>query len=488
MPADTVLVIDAGTSALRALAVRADGRVTPVAAVPWSMFVPDDATPFGREFDAPRVREALDLLLAGASPIRHEIAAVAFTGQREGIAFIDEQGDVLFASPNIDARASAEGIAIDAKHAGEVYAVTGHLPSLMQVPAKLAWIRTHRSAAAARIAHALPLADWLAMLVTGIVATTRSLAAENGLLDVTTGEVPSVLLSRLEFPASIVPPLRPDGSVVGEVRARPFAGLPVVLAGADTQCALVGMGVTQPGAAGAPAGWSAPLQLVTSSPVIDGEKRTWTGVHVVPDRWILEANAGETGRAWDWICSMMGLTPAEAADLAAAAPVGAGDVMAVLGPRAMRASAMNAGVGGITLPLPLVMSVPDRGSVLRSVLESIAYALRANLEQLETVSGARIESLALGGGMSRSKTFTQIVADVIDRPVEVAATPETSALGAASLAAVAVDLHASLPGALSAMTDKRCTRTPNARASAQYEDCYARWCAMSDQFDRMAGA
>ena len=116
----------------------------------------------------------------------------------------------------------------------------------------------------------------------------------------------------------------------------------MVLAGADTQCALVGMGAIEPGSAGIPAGWSAPVQLVMSRPIVDPEKRTWTGVHVVPDRWILESNAGETGRAWDWICVMMGCTAAEAADLAAMAPVGSGDTMAVLGPRVMRASAMNA--------------------------------------------------------------------------------------------------------------------------------------------------
>ena len=361
MPAETILVIDAGTSALRAIAVRANGRVTHIATVPWRMFVPDDAVPFGREFDASEVHAALDLLLAIASPMSNDIGAVAFTGQREGVAFVDEHGDALFASPNIDARASAEGIAIDTAHAADVYAVTGHLPSLMQVPAKLGWLRTHRPDVAVRVAHVLPLADWLAMLLTGVPRISRTLAAENGLLDVTTGDLPSALLSRLALPPSVVPPISPDGSIAGEVRAGTFAGLPVVLAGADTQCSLVGMGVTEQGAAGVPTGWSAPLQLVTGRPVIDSEKRTWTGVHVVPDRWILESNAGETGRAWDWICMMMGLTPAEAADLAATAPAGAGDALAVLGARVMRASAMNAGVGGITLPLPLVMSGPDRG-------------------------------------------------------------------------------------------------------------------------------
>ena len=162
--------------------------------------------------------------------------------------------------------------------------------------------------------------------------------------------------------------------------------------------------------------------------------------------------------------------------------------MAVLGPRVMRASAMNAGIGGITMPLPLVMSAPDRGHVLRSVLEATAYAVRANLEQIEQIASSSATSIAIGGGMSRSALFTQIVADVLDRSIEIASAPETSALGAAALAAVAVGAHPSL--------SRRCVPSPAAaapssrtsRASADYDDHYARWCAMTEQFERMAGA
>lgn len=487
MPADTVLVIDAGTSALRAVAVRCDGRVTPLAAEAWPMFVPEDAAASGREFDVAALRCTFERLIAAATPARDVLAGLAFTGQREGIAFLDEQGAAVFASPNIDARASAEGISIDAAQGADVYAVTGHLPSLMQAPAKLAWLRSHRPAVAERVAHMLPLSDWLATLATGTLRTSRSLAVEHGVLDVTSGAVPVEPLRRVGFDAGLVARVAPDGSISGEVTAGVMAGLPVVLAGADTQCALLGMGAIDAGAAGLAAGWSAPLQLVTAGPVFDRERRTWTGVHVAPQRWILESNAGELGRAFDWICSMMNLAPGDAANLAAGAPVGSSDAMSVLGPRAMRASEMSAGVGGLTFPLPLVMSAPGRAHLLRSVLEATAYAVRANMEQLEEVSGARIASLAIGGGMSRSHDFCQIVTDVIDRPLAVAAVPETSAVGAAALAAVAVGLHATLADAVRAMTAGGRVLTPNPRISAAYDDYYARWCDMCDAFERIAG-
>ncbi len=488
MPADAILVIDAGTSAMRALLVSVDGSVEPVGIEPWQVFVPDDAAPFGREFRAGSVEASLRRLLAAAARVRERIAAIAVTGQREGMAFVDAGGDEVLSSPNIDARASAEGFAIDAAHGDVVYAATGHLPSLMLAPAKVRWLAANRPADAARVAHVLPLVDWLAMLLTGVPCMSRSLAAENGLLDVRSNELPASLLELLGIDARRIPPVSPEGTIVGTVMANAvaLAGLPVVLAGADTQCALVGMSALAPGDAGVVAGWSAPVQLVTASAVFDCERRTWTGLHVLPERWILESNASETGRAWEWLCGLLGLAPLEAELLASTAASGAGDAMAVLGARAMNAAQMNAGMGALTMPLPLVMAAPDRSEVLRSVLESTAYAIRANLEQIETVAHVVTDRLRLGGGTSRSPLFAQILADVLDRDVIVAARAETSAVGAAIVASMAVGMHVSIDDAVAAMATGGTTLAPDARRSAEYEDYYARWCMLADAMARLA--
>jgi autoinducer 2 (AI-2) kinase len=345
----------------------------------------------------------------------------------------------------------------------------------MQAAAKWRWLRSNRPAVAGRVTTVVPLADWIGWRICRRAAMTRTLAIENGMLDVTSGAIRPI--DGLSSPPVVV-----DGTCTGG-----RGGTPVVLAGADTQCALLGMGATGDGQCGVAAGWSAPVQLVTERQVLDAKMRTWTGAHVLHDRWVLESNAGDTGRAFDWLCSLLGLSHADGEALAATAAAGSSDVVAVLGPRAMNAAQMNAGIGGMTFPLPLVMAVPDRPAMLRTVLESTAFAIRANLEQIEDVSRRRVESGQIGGGMSRSETFAQILADVLDRSVEVARAPETSAVGAAILASVAVRLHASIDDAVAAMTAPRRTAEPRPRESATYDDTYARWCAMCDEFERMAG-
>jgi autoinducer 2 (AI-2) kinase len=480
----SILVVDAGTSALRAVVVAASGETTTLAREPWSTFTPDDAAPFGRELNSDSVRASIQRALDSAAPTKASLAGIAFTGQREGLVFTDGDGEPLLISPNVDARASAEGTEIDTRHGDAVYRATGHLPSLIQAPAKLAWMRTHRPEDAARIRHALPLSDWLAFTLTGERVASRSLLAENGLLDMTSEKAWSPPGSE-ESLRDITGAQRPDGACAGRVSHGACAGLAVIVAGADTQCALVGASAVKPGDAAVAAGWSAPVQLVTASPLFDAEMRTWTGVHVAPNRWVVESNAGETGRVWEWLLSMLGLPASEADALAATSPAGAHDVMTVLGPPRMKASAMNAGVGGITLPLPLVMSAPDRADVLRSTLESIAFAIRANLEQAEEVAGASATELRLAGGMSRSEIFARTLADVIDRPVWVASTPETTALGAAALAAPALGVQDSFDRALEAMVRPATVVEPDTASAAAYDDIYGRWLATCETFESM---
>jgi autoinducer 2 (AI-2) kinase len=254
-----------------------------------------------------------------------------------------------------------------------------------------------------------------------------------------------------------------------------FAGTPVVLTGADTQCGVLGAGTANEGDVGVVAGWSAPVQMVLDRPLLDAKRRTWTGLHVMPDRWVLESNAGDTGRAWDWVCTMLGLTPEAASALAETAPTGAHDALFVLGRAPMNAAQMTAGVGAFTFPTPIAMSSLGRADVLRATLEAAAYAIRANVEQLEEVSARKIPSIRLGGGMSQSAVFGQILASVLERRVEVARSPQTTAVGAAALAFVATGVFASIVEAVAAMTEPREIIEPNARDSAVYEDCYARW-------------
>ncbi len=483
MAADHTLALDAGTSGARGVVAKPGAGVVAVARREWRYETPPEIAPLGRAFDSEAfwsvicgvARDAL----AKAGLSAGDIAAVGVTSQRLAVVIIDGEGRALYAGPNLDARAVGEGFAIDARLAGRVYDSCGKLPSLLLAAAKAQWLRKRDEAGFARAAAVFSMGDWIAHRLTGELRAEPSLSADCGLLDVTTRARDEALMAALDVPAALLPPLVTPQEVAGRVTpaAGEAAGLapgtPVVIAGSDTQCALLGMGVIEPGEVGIAAGWSCPLMQVTAEPRIDPQRRTWTSVHVVPERWVVESSATDAGRTWRWWSeTLLGegdATLGEAAALAAQAPPASRDVLALLGPAAMNAGAMGLHLGGILMHTPLSVGAVGRPELLRAILENIAFALRANLEQAEEVTGLAATRIALGGGLTQAAPFPRIVADALGRPVEVAREVDVTGLGAARLAAEAVGLPAD------GLVPPVERIEPEAGVSETYRRAYERW-------------
>ena len=140
--------------------------------------------------------------------------------------------------------------------------------------------------------------------------------------------------------------------------------------------------------------------------------------------------------------------------------------------------------GGFIFPIPLTFGGLGRGQAVRAALESIAYAVRANLEQLESVSGASASKTAVGGGMMGTSTWVEMLPNVLGRPVEVASTMNVSAVGAYVTAVAALDGHYSL---LDLAEVSAATTTVEAQSveSAEYDDYYSRWLEMGEQLEAL---
>jgi autoinducer 2 (AI-2) kinase len=428
------------------------------------------------------VREALGA--AGAAP--EQIAGIAATSMRHASALLDANGDTLLATSNQDARGLAEALGLAEQYGDELYRRTGHWPNPVQAAGRLRCVAREDPELWRRAATHLSLSDWLGHRLCGEIAAEPSQASETLLFDLATGDWAWDLIERLELPRRLFPAIRPAGSRLGELSRDAAAdlglrpGIPVAVGGGDTQCGLLGAGAVRPGEVAVVAGTSAPLQQVLERAVLGEEARLWSAHHVIPGQWVLESNAGGMGLAAAWVAGLLYPDTPHAivhlfSDAAAAAP-GAGGMLSTLGAEVMDARQLGLPVGNLTLSY---MSGRDsaerRQSLARSIVEGLAFSLRANLEQIEAASGARASRLRVAGGLSRSAFFTQLVSDVLDRPVEVTATPETSALGAAICAGVAAGSFDDLAvgAAELAQTARMCA--PADPVAATYRDLYAAW-------------
>ncbi len=116
----------------------------------------------------------------------------------------------------------------------------------------------------------------------------------------------------------------------------------------------------------------------------------------------------------------------------------------------------------------------DRGAVVRSVLEGVAYGLRDSLELLQSL-GMTADRGRISGGGARSELWTRIVASVLDLPLERTSVEEGSAYGAALLGGVACGTFADVHEAVAACVRVRETVEPDRSWAAAYRDGYARF-------------
>jgi autoinducer 2 (AI-2) kinase len=298
-------------------------------------------------------------------------------------------------------------------------------------------------------------------------------------------------VSTFDIPAAILPTVRRAGERVGSVTAAAAAatglrpGTPVYIGGADTQCSLLGAGAIEPGATAATLGTTTPVQAVVSAAVFDPDSRLWAGCHVVPDRWVLESNAGDTGDAYLWILDLVsGGAPREQlyklGEQLAADRFGP-PTMLFVGPALFDLSKMRFNrPGGMLFPFPALHVRPDRATLVRAFMENIAYALRGNIEQIQAITKQQTPVLTVSGGMTRSGVLARVITDVTGLPVRVAREPESAALGCAML--IAAGESGGFASAVDTMV-QHVELDPDAAQRERYEAPYAKWRELHERLD-----
>jgi len=472
------------------------------AARPWRFQAAPETGGLGFDLDLDAIWHGLcgatheALAAAGAGP--EDVRAAATTSLRLGNVFVGkgegggkgegeskgEGDDVLFAVPNRDARAAGPGLLLGLHHGEELHRRTGRWPYPIFTAARLQWMRDQHPDRFARIHRVLAISDWL-------FASEPTQAGESLLFDLHEPGWADDLIEKLELPRALFPEIRHAGQPLGELRAEAAealglaAGIPVAMGVADTQAGLLGAGAVSPGDLTIVAGTTGPIQLVLAEPVIDPEARVWSGHHAIPGHWVLESNCGPLGETLDWFSRVLfpgapNATLRLLAEAAQSEPASQG-LLSTLGAEVMNARAMGLPVANLTLThLSSMDDERPRRHLLRSILEGMACALRANIEQLEEVAKGAGGStttgpLRLTGGLSRSALFAEIIAGVTGRAVEVSDEAGATGLGAALCAAVGAGASADLSAAVERYVAPGRRVDPKADEAEVYADVYRRW-------------
>jgi glycerol kinase len=249
-------------------------------------------------------------------------------------------------------------------------------------------------------------------------------------------------LAALNIPEEVLPTVVDSAGVVGEATALPGSP-PIAGIAGDQQASLVGQGCTRRGLAKATFGTGGMLDLCLGDRRPDFAFRGEQGTFPIvawrrggADAWGTEAVMLTAGTAVDWLVEDLGMI-ADAADSdeLAARCTDTGDVWFVPALLGLGAPVWDFGARGTLIGLT---RGTGRTEVVRAVLEGIAHRGADLVEAAETDAGLTIAALRVDGGMSANRTFVQALADTTQRAVEVSPVLEATTVGAAYLAGIAL--------------------------------------------------
>ncbi len=483
-----IAVLDAGTGGAKCTLFGSDGGLLALHSENWRYEVQTNVDiPLVKEysFDPDEfwsiLARCMRAAIAASGVAAADIVGVATTSQREGCVFLSASGREVYAGPNLDSRAFAEGLEVLSTLGPQrLYEITGHSAPFIFPLARYLWHRKQGGEAAACV---LMINDWMAYRLSGRTCTEPSNATESMLFDFRARDWSTEILETFDIPRTVLPAIVAAGEHVGAVHAVAAAatglreGTPVFTGGADTQCALLGAGAVEAGDAAVIFGTTAPIQAVVDQPVLDPAGNLWAGCHVTPERWVIESNLGSTGDAYLWLLDLLvpdGVDRFARAEAMAAADRDTG-AFTFLGPRVFNLTTLRPDIpGGLFFRFPTLQLRPSAGDLVRAFLESVAFAARANLAQIESVLGMRHTRLIAGGGMSRNALLVQLVADLTGIPVARAVESQSTGLGCAMLVAAGLGVQPSVPAAAAAMCRHE-TVVPRLDRRAAAEAGFAKW-------------
>ena len=476
-----VMALDAGTSSSRAIVFDHERRIAAVAQREFRQIYPQ---PGWVEHDPVEIWETQLAVareaMAKAGATASSLAAIGITNQRETTVVWDrETGRPVYNAIVWQCRRTS-GFCDELRKRGladSIRATTGLVPDAYFSGTKLRWILENvpgaRAAAEAGRLLFGTIDSWLLWNLTGgrVHATDYSNASRTMMYDIGALKWSDDILRELNVPRSVLPEVRPSSGVFGET-APGILDAPVPVAGVagDQQSALFGQTCFSPGDAKNTYGTGCFMLMNTGERRVPSENGLLTtiawGLGGKVD-YALEGSVFTAGAAIQWLRDELGLLEkaSDSESMARAVPDtnGCFVVPAFTG---LGAPYWDQYARGAVLGLTRGV---NRNHIVRATLESLAYQTADVLEAMQKDAGIGLIALRVDGGASANDFLMQFQSDVIGVPVERPACIETTALGAAFLAGLAVGYwtnQAELKANAAGLTTFAPALAPEARAQA----------------------
>jgi xylulokinase len=482
-----VIGCDIGSQGTNTGLYSADGRLVASAYQAYEVFYPN---PGWAEQD-PRewtnaMQSTVRQVLAGVPEGAQAVKAISFGSQLDGMVVCDAQGSPLRnAMIWMDRRAEAQAASLaKLMPREEFYHNVGANLDSSHAVFKALWVRDEEPELFARAARLMPPGSYALQHASGVCMIDYSNASSLALLDPRTRDWSAAALDATGLEGRMLPELGPGTLAVGPV-TQEFAsatGLArdtcVVLGCGDEMAATLGAGVFAPGEVCDVVGTAEPVCAVSSTPREDRTMLVECHPHGDPNSWLLENPGFVSGgnlRWWrDHFHTVTESYDAITAPASAVAP-GADGLIFIPCMQGAMAPEWNGAARGAFYGLTLAHT---KAHLTRALLEGSAFALRDILEAMRA-AGLEVRRLTIVGGGAKGALWRQIKADVTGLPVRVPENVETTATGAAILAAVGAGVFPDVASAVETFVAyAKHEHHPDPSRQDAYDQAYRRYRAL----------
>ncbi len=488
------LTIDAGTGSSRAIIFNSLGEQVGISQQEWSHLA-EEGVPNSMGFDTftnwKIISQCIQKALLNAHVKAQDIKAVTATSMREGIILYDKDNNELFAVANVDARADKEVSFFNKNYPNlekEFYNTSGQTFALGALP-RLLWVKNNKPSLYEKTTNISMISDWVLAKLSNVIATDPSNAGTTGVFSLKTRQWDKNMAKKVGLKDDIFPPVYETGTPIGEVTLKASeetglaVGTPIIMGGGDVQLGSAGLGVVKSNQVAILGGtfWQ---QLVNmDKPLVHPNMDIRINPHVIEGVSQAEGISFFSGMVMRWFRDTFcesevkealkrGIDPyALLEELAAKIPAGSNGILPIF------SDTMKYGKWYHAAPSFLNLSLENtsKAAMFRSLQENAAIVSMLNLESIFEFTGVQTDIITFAGGASKGALWSQILADVTQKEIQIPRVNEATALGGAFACGVATGEYDSIAQASSALIQWEKSYTPNTNNKALYQDLAEKW-------------
>ena len=446
------MAIDQGTTSSRAIIFDHDGNKVAISQQEFPQYFPQ---PGWVEHDPLEIWDSVQSVISNVmikSQIKpYKIAAIGITNQRETTVIWDRHTGKPIYNAIVWQSKQTSDIAeqlIKDGYKEMIHQKTGLVIDSYFAATKIKWILDHVPGAREKAAKGDlmfgTIDTWLLWNLSGrrVHATDVTNASRTMLFNIHTLDWDQDILDLLGIPQSLLPEVKPSSAIYGYTGDYHFYGVQIPIAGiaGDQQAALFGQAAYDKGSIKNTYGTGAFIVMNTGlEPTLSDNGLLTTIAYGLDGQihYALEGSIFVAGSAVQWLRDGLKVfnKASESEQMAVDAKT-TGGVYVVPAFTGLGAPYWDQEVRGAMFGLT---RGTERGHIIRATLEAIAYQTKDVVDTMVKDTQLPLTALTVNGGASRNNFMMQFQADILQTPIKRAAMEETTALGAAFLAGLAVD-------------------------------------------------